>query len=316
YVEQLDRRFRATDLGEVVTDKLIEAFPDLMDVGYTRAMEAELDEIEEQSSDWIEMLRRFYGTFKPALETAHESLTHAKAEIQPALYACPKCGARTCYRFGKNGRFLSCTAYPDCDYAAPIDRQGKPLLPEHVDIACPEDGSDMELRSSRFGPFIASVRYPETKYVINLDKKGGIKLPTPPPLVTDEECEKCDAPLNLRLGKRGPWLGCSRFPKCRGRMGWNKLEEARQEELKQALADHYKENPPAILKRHDGSVIADGTPVQSLLLPGGIAELETHPEAAAEFAEKAAAAEAALAKTAAKAKASAAKAAAKAAARA
>ncbi len=299
YVESLDRRFHSTDLGEVVTDKLVEAFPDLMDVGYTRAMEAELDEIEEHSADWVDMLGRFYETFKASLESAHESLTHAKAEIQPALYACPKCGSRTCYRFGKNGRFLSCTTYPECDYAAPIDRKGTPLLPEHVDIACPEDGSDMELRSSRFGPFIASVEYPETKYVINLDKKGGIKLPTPPPLVTDELCEKCDAPLNLRLGKRGPWLGCSRFPKCRGRMGWNKLEESRQAELQAALDEHYKANPPAILRRHDGTVIADGTPVQDLLLPGGVAELPHHPEAVAEFAEKAAEAE--LVETAAKA---------------
>jgi DNA topoisomerase-1 len=264
---------------------LIEAFPELMDVGYTRAMEAELDDIETNAADWVKMLDRFYDDFKESLENAHESLTHAKAEIQPAIYACPKCGARTCYRFGKNGRFLSCTAYPKCDYAAPIDREGKPLLPERVDIVCPEDGSQMELRSSRFGPFIASVEYPDTKYVINLDKKGCIKLPTPPPLTTDEECEKCGSPLNLRLGKRGPWLGCSRFPKCRGRKGWNKLAEERQAELQKALDDHYEANPPAILRRQDGSEIQPNTPVQSLLLPGGLAELDVHPEAAAEFAQ-------------------------------
>ncbi|MEX1363522.1 MAG: DNA topoisomerase, partial [Nannocystaceae bacterium] len=182
YVEQLDRRFYATDLGEVVTDKLLEAFPELMNVGYTRAMEAELDKIEEQSADWIAMLHDFYGPFAHALETAHDSLTHAKAETQPAIYKCPKDGSRTEYRFGRNGRFLSCTAYPECDYSAPIDRKGRPLLPELVDVVCPEDGSKMELRNGRFGPFIASVDYPKTTYVINLDKKGGIKFPVPPPL--------------------------------------------------------------------------------------------------------------------------------------
>src|SRR5690606_37483690 len=141
YVEQIDRRFYATDLGEVVTDKLIEAFPDLMDVGYTRQMEAELDKIEEQQANWIAMLHQFYGPFARALETAHDGMTHAKAEAQPAIYQCPKCGSRTEYRFGRNGRFLSCTAYPECDYSAPIDREGRPLLPERVDLVCPEDGS-------------------------------------------------------------------------------------------------------------------------------------------------------------------------------
>ncbi|MCA9687383.1 MAG: topoisomerase DNA-binding C4 zinc finger domain-containing protein, partial [Myxococcales bacterium] len=147
YVEQRDRRFFATDLGEVVTDKLIEAFPDLMDVGYTRQMERELDEVEDNSVDWVAMLRRFYVAFSSALEEAHEGMSHAKAEIQPAPYKCPLCGARTCYRFGRNGRFLSCSTYPECNYAAPIDRRGRPLLPERVDILNPEDGSSMELRN-------------------------------------------------------------------------------------------------------------------------------------------------------------------------
>ncbi|MCP3859030.1 MAG: type I DNA topoisomerase, partial [Phycisphaeraceae bacterium] len=125
YALQEDRRFYATDLGEVVTDKMVEAFPRLMDFGYTRDLEKRLDAIEEEHVEWREMLRDFYGRFSESLERAHEELGHAKAEIQPAPFACPKCGAMTCYRFGKNGRFLSCTAYPDCDYAAPIDRAGR-----------------------------------------------------------------------------------------------------------------------------------------------------------------------------------------------
>ncbi|MCA9715756.1 MAG: type I DNA topoisomerase, partial [Myxococcales bacterium] len=278
YAEQLDRRFYATDLGEVVTDKLTEAFADIMNVGYTREMEAQLDQIEEAGSNWVNMLKRFYKTFSKDLESAHEQLTHAKAETQEAVYACPKCGSKTCYRFGKNGRFLSCTTYPDCDYAAPINREGEPLLPEHVDIVCPEDGSAMELRSSRFGPFIASVEYPETKFVLNLDKKSNIKYPAIPPLVTDLECPKCSAPLNLRRGKRGPWLGCSKFPKCRGRMPWKELDEPKQKALVTELEAHEKANPRPELRRADGTLIAEGTPVQSLLLPGGVAQLKIHPE--------------------------------------
>lgn len=280
YVEQQNRRFYATDLGEVVTDKLIEAFPDLMDLGYTRSMEDKLDAVEEGDENWREMLHGFYGRFSVALDHAHESMTHAKAEIQPAPYKCPECGSKTCYRFGKNGRFLSCTAYPDCNYAAPIDRDGRPLLPERVDIKDPTDGSAMELRNGRFGKFLASVNYPESDFVLNLDKKGNIKYPAIPPLlVEDLECPKCGAAMNLRMGKRGPWLGCSRFPKCRGRLPWKGVEDDRREALEKELEVHEAENPRPAITRMDGTVIPEGTPVEQLLLPGGVAELEIHPDA-------------------------------------
>jgi len=284
YVEQVERRFFATDLGEVVTDKLTEAFPKLIDVGYTRQMEAELDKIEDQDGDWVAMLHAFYGPFSKALETAHEDMTHAKAEIQPALWMCPKCGSRTCYRFGRNGRFLSCTTYPECDYSAPIDREGRPLLPEMVDIATPEDGSQMELRNGRFGPFLASINYPKTTFVLNLDKKGGVKFPSAPPLVVEElRCPKCSSAMNLRRGKRGPWLGCSAFPKCRGRMAYSTVEEGLQKKLEKLLDKHDKAHPPLELKSMSGAPIVEGTPVASLLSAGVVVQLGVHPEAAKEL---------------------------------
>ncbi len=280
YVEQVNRRFHATDLGEVVTDKLIQGFPKIMDVGYTRLMEAELDKIEDQNADWVAMLEAFYKRFSEALDTAMETMTHAKAEIQPAPYQCPTCGARTAYRFGKNGRFLSCGAYPDCDYAAPIDREGRPLLPERVNVACPEDGSQMIARTGRFGKFLASVNYPDIKFVLNLDKKGNIKLPSPPALKVEElECPKCESPMHLRNGKRGPWLGCSTFPKCRGRLAWTKLEDDVKERLEKELEAHEKANPQPVIRTLDGEIIPDGTPLEELLLPGGVQELAIHPDA-------------------------------------
>ena len=279
YVEQIDRRFHATDLGEVVTDKLIEGFPRLMEISYTRQLEEKLDKIEEQHTDWVTMLSEFYERFSASLERAHETMTHAKAEKQPAKYECPKCGSSTCYRFGKNGRFLSCMSYPDCDYAAPIDRKGRPLLPERVNVACPEDGSQMMLRTGRFGKFLASVNYPEIKCVVNLDKAEQIKYPARPPVVTKLECPKCESPLNLRRGKRGPWLGCSKFPKCRGRMGWNKLDEATQKELTAVLEAHEEANPQIIIHSLDGRVIPEGTPISELVIPGGVEELQIHPSA-------------------------------------
>lgn len=288
YVEQIERRFYATDLGEVVTEKLVEAFPNLMDLGYTREMEGELDKVADQHHDWTAMLEKFYQGFSKSLELAHENLVHAKAETRPAPYRCPQCGSQTCYRFGKNGRFISCGSYPKCDFAAPIDRDGHPMSAERVDVACPEDGSEMELRSGRFGKFLASVNYPEVKFVINLDKKGQIKYPAQPPLLTDLPCPKCEAPLNLRRGKRGPWLSCSTFPKCKGRAAWSKLEDEVKAKWLEQLEAHEKAHPQIVVKTLQGEVIPEGTPIANLILPGGMAELEIHPQAASEQTTEAA----------------------------
>ena len=263
YVEQIERRFWATDLGEVVTDKLIEAFPRIMDIGYTREMEAELDRVEDDHLDWIQMLEGFYGPFKERLEQALENLKHAKAEIQPAPkeYRCQKCDSDLVYRFGKNGRFLSCSRYPDCDYACPIDRQGRPRGVELVNIACPKCSGPMTRRTGRFGPFVGCARYGDKANpcdgILNIDKKGHVTAPSIPPLQTDLPCPTCDAPLYLRTGVRGPWLGCSTFPKCRGRGKWSELDETARADLERRLSEHERANPVPIIRTLDGRPLTD-----------------------------------------------------------
>lgn len=324
YVEPLqprDRRLRATDIGKVVTDKLIEAFPEIMDVGYTRQMEGGLDEIESGDEHWRKLLHRFYGPFKVALESAMENTSHAKAEIEPAPdhLRCQKCGAPTCYRFGRNGRFLGCTKFnlppvdvepeghegnfqmykakgkarpqivnketgqklgwmkltkadkarfqqlsdemPErCDYAAPIDHEGNPMNPEVTDILCPEDDTQLIKRTGRFGPFLASQNYPEVKFILKLDpKKGTVVLPKTDPMLSDITCPKCeDHPLFVRDSKRGLWLSCSSFPKCRGRVSFNSLEEDKQKKIEKAWKAWAKEHPVPVIRRLDGSVVKDG----------------------------------------------------------
>lgn len=257
YVDKNAGRFFATDMGMVVTDKLVEAFPQILDVGYTRQMEAELDAVEEQHHDWVKMLHNFYGPFKLNLDQAHEGMTHAKAEMQPAPYKCPTCGADTVYRFGRNGRFLSCSRYPDCKYAAPIDRKGQPQTPEASDIACPVCSKPMMLRKGRFGPFLSCSDYPTCKGIINLDRKGNVKLPAPAPLATDIPCPKCEAPLYVRQSKRGPWLSCSTFPKCRGRLAWSKLDEPSQKKWELALLNHIKQTDLPTLRKTDGKPVGE-----------------------------------------------------------
>jgi len=255
YVEKIRNRFCATDLGKVVTDKLVEAFPEIMQVGYTRDMEQQLDDIEEKQADWVQMLRQFYGPFKQSLDSAYDLLGHARAETQPAPHRCPQCGGATVYRFGRKGRFLSCANYPECKFAAPVDREGRPLSPEQTDIACPVCGSAMMKRRGRFGPFLSCERYPECGGILNLDKKGQISAPKVPPLLTDIRCPKCQSPMNLRRGARGPWLSCSAFPKCRGRVGWSTLDKASRDRWQKALEEHEKAHPQPVIRKVDGSLV-------------------------------------------------------------
>jgi len=328
YVETVtprDKRLQATDLGKVVTDMLVAAFPKILDVGYTREMEAHLDEIESENKDWRKTLHEFYDPFKIALDHAHENLRHAKAETEPAPdeLRCPKCGSATEYKFGRNGRFLSCTAFnvpprkvtveghrgewylhkakgkakpritnqdqsdkvnwtkltksdqqkflklsdqmPEpCTYAAPIDKQGRPMEPEQTDILCPEppvgDGRPMIKRTGRFGPFLAAQSYPAVQYIVKLNAKtGAVELPKPPPMPTDIVCEKCNAQTYyVRDSKRGLWLSCSGFPKCRGRGNFNKLDEAKQKELEAAWAAHLEANPIPQIRTTSGRVLEEG----------------------------------------------------------
>ena len=322
YVEPLyprDKRLRATDIGKVVTDKLVDAFPEIMNVGYTRQMEAGLDEIESGQERWQQLLHRFYDRFKVALDEAMVNTSHAKAEMQPAPehLKCAKCGAPTVYRFGRNGRFLSCSRFnvpvdvqpeghkgnfqlfkakgkakpqivdrdtgkkagwrsltkedqakfleisdgiESCDYAAPIDSEGNPMEPEMTDILCPEDDTRLIKRNGRFGPFLASQNYPEVKFILKLDpKKGTVVLPKTDPMLSDITCPKCEeAPLYIRESKRGLWLSCSTFPKCRGRVGFGTLEEDEQKKIDKNWKKWSKEHPVPVIKKTDGTVVEDG----------------------------------------------------------
>jgi DNA topoisomerase-1 len=117
-------------------------------------------------------------------------------------------------------------------------------------------------RTGRFGPFLGCTRYGDEKDpcdgILNLDKKTGkVTAPNQPPLVTELECPKCQSPMNLRDGARGPWLGCSRFPKCRGRLGWKTLEDDVREKLEAELKAHCVAHPIPIIRTLEGKALTD-----------------------------------------------------------
>jgi len=242
YVQQHERRFHATLLGKMVTDKLIQGFPEIMDVGFTADMELKLDKIEEQHLDWLKLLKDFYGPFHKDVQSALEKLEHVGGT--PSPYMCEKCGAPMLYRISKNGFFLACTNREGCNATRPVDFEGKPTVREVSEHKCPVCGREMIKRKGRFGEFLGCSGYsvknekgePSCTTIINLDKEGNPLPPKPAPIHTTIRCEKCgEGILLLRGGKRGPWLGCSRFPKCRGMKNVSKLEGADKAQVEALL---------------------------------------------------------------------------------
>ena len=260
YAQQIDRRFFATMLGSIVTDKLIQAFPEIMNVQFTAGMELKLDEIEEQHLDWIKLLRDFYGPFHEVVDGALGKIEHAGGSASP--YMCPKCGKPMLYRISKTGFFLACSDR-ECATTQPVDPQGKPTLREVSQHKCPICGREMIKRKGRFGEFLGCSGYsvknengePSCTCIINLDKDGNPLPPKPKPITTTVACPTCGSPLYLRGGKRGPWLGCSKYPKCRGRAAMTKLspEDAKQVEALLPLLQQGAEANAAMIAKVVGA---------------------------------------------------------------
>ena len=255
YVEQTDKKFFSTDLGEVVTNKLNEYFPKIMDIAFTRYMEEQLDKIEEQHLDWLCVLKEFYGPFKQNLETAVAEMKHAKAEVSPSEYKCPKCGKQLVYRFGKNGRFLSCSGYPKCKFACPCDRDGGMIEEKISGHKCPACGKAMVYKRGRFGPFLGCSDYPNCKTILNIDKDGNVLPPRPAPEPTGIKCYKCkDGELVIRQSKRGPFLGCNRFPKCRTIISIKQLDKLKKLQAEEVWPPETWEEADQILGRKKAKI--------------------------------------------------------------
>ncbi|HPS00385.1 MAG TPA: type I DNA topoisomerase [Candidatus Sumerlaeota bacterium] len=220
YAELLKGNFRPTELGRIVTDILVDSFPEILNVEFTAEMETELDDIEEGSREWLEVMRGFYDGFRQRLTVAEKEMKSPRGLAEPTDIPCDLCGKTMLIKWGKNGRFLSCEDYPECKNAKPLayDEEGKIVVEKApaTDEVCPKCGGPMSVRNGKRGPFLACNRYPECDGLLNIaEVKDGKAIASEALPDTDEVCEKCGSPMRVRNSRRGPFLGCSGYPKCR-----------------------------------------------------------------------------------------------------
>ncbi len=176
YVLKEKNRLKPTLLGSSVTDLLIEGFPEVMDVQFTAEMEEKLDEVEEGTVNWVELLKRFYDDFSKRLDKAESSMRSLRREGVPTEIECESCGSLMIIKWGKMGEFLSCSKYPECKNAKQfeygdggeikIKEKREPEI--RSDILCDLCGRPMAVRTSRYGKFLGCTGYPECKGIKRL----------------------------------------------------------------------------------------------------------------------------------------------------
>jgi DNA topoisomerase-1 len=206
YVRLEDRRFRPEDVGYVVTDKLVEHFPDIVNPDFTAYMEKELDDIAEGQLRKVQMLEEFNGPFERALEKAEDSFERYSEELDELCPLCPQEGrepGRLQVKLGRYGKFIGCPNYPDCRYIRNMDGTER-AEPELLDETCPDCGRQLQRRVGRYGPFVGCSGYPECRYI----KKD-------PPTSTGVTCPQCHrGELVEKHTRFGTFYGCDRYPEC------------------------------------------------------------------------------------------------------
>ena len=188
YVTVEERKLVPTEMGFVVSDLLVEHFPDIFNIGFTSRLEGELDEIASGERAWIPTLHEFYTPFTSTLERAEQTMERVKIRDEPTDEVCEQCGSPMVIKLGRYGKFLACSAFPDC-------RNARPLLVK-IDVPCPtcSEGEVVERRSKKGRTFYGCNRYPECDFV-SWNKPAG------------ENCPVCNSYL-VYVG-RGSGVKCS-----------------------------------------------------------------------------------------------------------
>jgi len=205
---------KPTQLGELIIQLLEENFTPIVNVGFTAAMEDDLELVAEDKRNWQSLIKEFYQEFIPMVEKAAKEATVPKIDTDRK---CPKCSAPLQKIWSKNKYFYGCSKYPDCDYTAAIeliDFNKKDYEDDFDwDQPCPKCSAKTVLRHGRFGAFLGCSNYPKCQGIINIPKKGEVFLK--PEDRPDCPALGCDGKIVLRRSRRGKiFYSCSNYPDC------------------------------------------------------------------------------------------------------
>ncbi|MBP7928141.1 type I DNA topoisomerase, partial [Patescibacteria group bacterium] len=225
YVEKDGRYYKPTDVAFVVTDLLIKHFSNIVDYKFTAGMEEDLDAIAEDKKQWVPVIREFYTPFEKIVVAKDKELHKQDVtNLGNVGEKCPDCGKELVYKLGKYGKFVSCSNYPDCEYARPLeqdiprDAEGNEITDFGKCEVC-ETGIYV-LKKGRFGKFLACSNYPKCKTTKPYLDKIGMK------------CPKCvEGEVVIKKAKRREFFGCSRYPDCDYSSWKNPLAQEKSEEI-------------------------------------------------------------------------------------
>ncbi len=231
YVRKRDKRFYPTALGRVVIEMLIPYFDDFFETGYTARLEEELDDVEEGKIKWTKALADFDKKFVKDRDRALKQMVSQKAGILlkdarktfgfalvPEIAdTCPKDAKPLKLRMGKNGLFVACSGYPNCDFTYDVPETGEdaPDLTEYENQICEECGSPMKLRQSGERPFLGCSSYPKCRNTVAIAMAASRAAAEPQ--LTGEKCPDCGGDLVKKRGRFGEFVACSNYPKCKYR---------------------------------------------------------------------------------------------------
>ena len=212
YVTKEGRTLFPTDTGEVVSGFLEEHFANYISDTFTAEMEDELDEIAEGKREYLKTLKDFYGPFLKEVKAKDKLAKATNMGDAPDDMLCPKCGAKMIIKLARNGKFYSCSRYPDCVGARTME--GKELEgPKETGEACPlcgeKHGGKLVTREGKYGSFISCSRYPKCKFIKEDEEEKKRKM-------TGVQCPVCKkGEMMERRGRFGIFYSCSNYPDCK-----------------------------------------------------------------------------------------------------
>lgn len=200
YVDKIDKKFHPTEIAFIVIDILVEHFPQIVDLKFTATMEDQLDEIANGGKQWVPVIREFYGPFHDNLKVKEKEV---EKHVETLDEKCPESGHPLIIKFGRFGKFIACSNYPECKYTRPMPEEQR-IIDQNSGEVCDKCGKPMVVKFGRFGSFLGCSGYPDCKNIKKIEKGTGVA------------CPKCgEGELVEKRSKRGPFYSCSKYPQCK-----------------------------------------------------------------------------------------------------